>query len=127
MTTGGGGVWSFLVRPRIGTVYGARVDGVRTRAVAIGVRPRVGISVRDGAFLVRVVAARSFEGRYLLLQRRAESGAWVLVRRVYVGRPLRRLGVELPPGVSRVRAFLPAGQAGPGYAASLSREVTLRR
>ncbi|MBA2475425.1 MAG: hypothetical protein H0V40_05670 [Actinobacteria bacterium] len=127
VTTTTGGVWSVLLHPRIRTVYAARVGDARTSPVTVEVRPRVGLSVRDEAFLVKVVAARSYEGKYVVLQRLGAGGAWVTLRRAYLGRPPKHLGTDIPAGESRVRAFLPAGQAGPGYVASLSREITFER
>lgn len=120
---GAGGRWSLTSRPALGTSYQARFGDARSPVLSVGVRPRVGLSLRDGFFFTSVVAARSFQGRFVFFQRRSADGVWISVKKVVVGRPPRRFRAALPPGRSLVRVYLPRGQAGAGYLAGYSRAV----
>ncbi len=118
-----GGRWSLTSRPALGTSYQARFGDARSRVLSVGVRPRVRLRLRDGFFFTSVVAARSFQGRFVFFQRRSADRVWISVKKVVVGRPPRRFRATLPPGRSLVRVYLPRGQAGAGYLAGYSRAV----
>ena len=125
--TGVGGVWRRVVTPRVSREYRARWRTATSAPVAIGVRPAIRTAYRRGALIIRVVAARSFAGRRVVVERRA-SGSW---RRVATAR-LRRgsratVRPRLPHGRSVVRVVLPAREAGRGYLAGASRPLTVRR
>lgn len=129
LVTGGGGVWQYLARPPILTSYIANWNGLTSRAVAIGVRPRVRFRrIGRARFLTRVVGARSFSGRLVKLQRRTAAGRWVTVKRVRLKRrSAATFRVGLRRGRSRLRIVMSVNQAGPGYLAGISRTIVYRR
>jgi hypothetical protein len=127
--TDSSGVWRFLARPSIRTAYLVSWNGLTSRRIVIGVRPRV-VFRRVGRirFRTRVVAARSFAGRRVRLQRRTAAGRWVTVKRIRLG---RRSGatfrVQLRRRSARLRLVMSVNQAGPGYLAGFSRTIVYRR
>lgn len=133
-----GGAWSFLVKPTLRTSYEAQWKpqggpAVKSGAIAVNVRPRIGWRVKAAigrlvTFFTRASGARSFAGRFVYLQRRNAFGQWVSLRRVYLGASSSAtFKARLPRGRSRVRLFMPARQAGAGYIAGISRTLTLFR
>ncbi len=127
--TDAAGAWRYLARPRIQTSYQATWGGVASRPVVIGVRPLVRFQrVSRARFFVRVIAARSFWGRRVKLQRRTRSGRWVMVRRVRLNRrSARAFRVNLRRRAPRLRIVMSVNQAGPGYLAGSSRTIVYRR
>jgi len=133
-----GGAWSFLVKPALQTGYEARWKPATGPATAsspmtVKVRPRVSWRVKTASgrlvtFFARVSGARSFGGKFVYLQRRNSFGQWISLKRVYLGATSSAtFKARLPRGRSRVRLFMPAGQAGPGYIAGISRTLSLLR
>jgi hypothetical protein len=120
------GAWSFSFEPTARSRIQARSGELTSPTVTVRVRPRLTLRRRGGNLFARAVAARSFRGRHVWLQRRSR-GVWRSVRRVVLDDPPRRFQVLLPSGVSRIRVVLPRGQAGPGYEPTVSRPVLLRR
>ena len=133
VTTAAGGAWSLVVKPTLTTVFEARWKTATSVQTTVKVRPGIRLTrPARGRFVARVSAATSFAGKYLLLQRYDRfRGRWVTVRRgalraapsqgptvvstrAFTARPKRGL---------RLRALLPAAQAGPCYAASTSNAV----
>jgi hypothetical protein len=129
VVTGGGGLWRYLARPRIRTSYAASWNGATSRATVIGVRPAVSFRrIGKARFVTRVVAARSFAGRVVKLQRRSSAGRWVTVKRLRLKRrSAATFRARLRPGVSRLRIVMSVNQAGPGYLAGISRTIVYRR
>jgi plastocyanin len=135
--TEGGGSWSFLVRPKLMTVYQARWKPASVTATspssAIRVRPQVlfrvkAASGRTVTFFTKARAARSLAGKTLSLQRRNAFGQWVTLRKVTLtSTSAVTFKARLPKGRSRMRMFLPRLQAGPGYLAGISRTLVLVR
>jgi plastocyanin len=131
------GRWSFLVRPRLQTVYEARWKPAATTAtsspVTVKVRPQVAFRVaaargRVVTFFTKARGVRSFAGKALSVQRRNAFGQWVILRKVTLGpTSAATFKMKLPRGRSSVRMFMPARQAGPGYVAGISRTLLLRR
>lgn len=128
------GTWTYVARPTMRTTYQAQVRGRRSAAVTVRVRPRLSLGrVAPGRFSVRANAARSFAGRYAIVQRwDRRRHRWIGVRRIY----LRATGLgATPTEVSRVtfrirsprgrllRVVLPSRQAGPGYLRGVSNRV----
>jgi hypothetical protein len=121
LLTGTGGNWAYVVQPGIGTNYKAIWHGESSSTVAIAVSPSV--SLREpsrGRFVTHVAAASSLDGRLVRLQR-LENGFWHTI----AARDLNRdsstsFRPSLPTGRSRLRVYLTAYQAGPGYLAGLS-------
>src|SRR6266550_2859311 len=86
--TAADGSFSVDVRPLIHTIYKASTGQTGSNAVSVQVRPRLSLA-RIGLhrFVARVVAARSFVGRYGILQRwSARTQHWTSVRRVFFTR-----------------------------------------
>ncbi len=135
--SGTDGRWSYLVRPRLLTVYEARWKPAATTAtsapVTVKVRPQVSLRVeaargRVVTFFTKARGTRSFAGKTLSFQRRNAFGQWVILRKVTLGpASAATFKVKLPRGRSSVRTFLPARQAGAGYVAGLSRTLVLKR
>jgi plastocyanin len=136
-TTEGGGTWSFIVRPKLETVYEARWKPAAATAtsspVKVQVRPQVlfrikAASGRTVTFFTKARAVRSLAGKTLYLQRRNAFGQWVILKRTTLtATSAVTFKARLPAGRSRVRMFLPKAQAGPGYLAGISRTLVLTR
>ena len=133
-----GGAWSIRVTPALQTSYEARwkpATGplVTASPVTVKVRPRIGWRVKMASgrvvtFFAKASGARSFGGRFVYLQRRNAFGQWVSLRKVFLGpTSSATFKIRLPRGRSRVRLFMPAAQAGPGYIAGISRTLSLVR
>ena len=127
--TGEGGIWRYLARPTIRTDYTAGWNGATSRAITIAVRPAVSFRrVGRARFATRVVAARSFAGRIVKLQRRTAAGRWVTVKRLRLNRrSAATVRVRLRRRTSRLRVVMSVNQAGPGYLAGISRTIIYRR
>jgi plastocyanin len=135
--TQGGGSWSFVVRPKLQTVYEARWKPAATTAtsspVIVRVRPQVlfrvkAASGRTVTFFTKARGVRSFAGKVVQLQRRNVFGQWVILKKATLtSTSAVTFKARLPKGRSRVRMFMPKGQAGPGYLAGISRTLALVR
>ncbi len=128
VVTGEGGVWGYLARPSIRTTYVATSNGVTSREMVIGVRPRVRFHRVDRArFSVRVLGTRSFAGRRVKLQRLTSVG-WRTVKSVRLNRRSgKTFRVQLRRGRSTLRVVMSVNQAGPGYLSGISRTIVYRR
>ena len=96
----------------------------------IGVRPAVSLRVITQArFSTRVVASTSFAGKFVQLQRQQADGRWVTVARHRLNQKSNALfaASTLPRGTSTIRIAMSVNQAGPGYLAGFSRNLTYRR
>jgi hypothetical protein len=129
IVTGGGGTWQYLARPSILTSYSATWGGLTSRAIVIGVRPRIRFRrIGRARFATRVLAARSFRGRIVKLQRRTSAGRWVTVKRIRLNRrSAATFRVRLRRGRFSLRVVMSVNQAGPGYLAGISRTIVYRR
>jgi hypothetical protein len=118
------------VRPLIHTIYKASTGQTGSNAVSVQVRPRLSLA-RIGVhrFAARVVAARSFVGRYGLLQRwSVKTHHWTSVRRVFFTRAfttvsptvVSRAAFRARLGGARIRVLIPRSQAAPGYLMAFS-------
>jgi hypothetical protein len=123
--TAADGSFSVQAHPLVHTLYRASAGQTSSNSVSVQVRPKLMLS-RIGVhrFLARVVAARSFVGRYGVLQRwNARRQHWTSVRRVFF---TRELSITSPTVVSRatfrarfhrarIRVLIPGSQVAPGY------------
>jgi plastocyanin len=135
--TEAGGSWSFLVRPRLQTVYQARwkpaVTTASSSSITVWVRPQVLLRVKAASgrtvtFFTKARGVRPYAGAFVYLQRRNAFGQWVSLRKVTLtATSAVTFKARLPKGRSRVRAFMPKPQAGPGYLAGISRTLSLVR
>jgi plastocyanin len=127
--TAAGGAWTLRVQPRIRTQYTARWRASTSDALTVQVRPRVSLrKVGRNLFAVVVVAAESFAGNRVEIrrQRSRTNQRLVTVRRVVLNEnprtetiSQRTFRLTVRRGF-RMRAFLPASEAGPAYVASQS-------
>lgn len=126
--TRSGGEWKFAVRPLIRADYQARWKAAKSRPLRVVVQPRIDFQMlAAGHFVIRVVAARSFAGRFVLFQRHAPEGRWVNARKVVLAAAsAARFAAPLPAGTSVLRVFMSGDQAGPGYVAAVSRTIVFR-
>jgi len=121
-----GGEWSYTASPAILSRYEAQVGGNATsRVVTVKVRPKIVLALqsrtaRRGTFMVTVNGARSFTGKYVLIQRLTSSGP-VNLKHVKLGASSSAtFTIRLPQRRARVRAVMPSSQAAPGYIAGYS-------
>ena len=126
VTTKRGGRFSVSVRPRIMTTYQAQLGSIRpSRAITVGVRPVMSVDrLAGGKLRTRVVAAKSFRGRTVKLQRRV-GATWHTVAQ----QPLKHgstavFAVSLPRSV--VRVAMSVNQAGAGYLGTSSHPLVFR-
>ena len=129
VTTGSGGSWSYTAKPTIRTAYQAKWKNATSSAATVGVRPLVSFQVRSGGrFSTKVVAARSFAGRYVQFQRRSSLGQWVTIKRVRLNTSSAAVFRATPPrGTSSLRIAFSVNQAGAGYLAGISRTIVYHR
>ena len=128
--TAADGSFNVDVRPLIHTIYKASTGQTGSNAVSVQVRPRLSL-LRIGfhRFAARVVAARSFVGRYGMLQRwSARTQHWTSVRRVFFTRAfttvsptvVSRAAFRVRLGGARIRVLIPRSQTAPGYLMAFS-------
>ncbi len=127
-TTSSNGNFSFDVTPTVQTSYVAHWRTADSQPVTVKVAPRVGFGLSGRLYTAKVTSDIGYEGHFVWVQRRSIVGAWHSVKRVYLGASSNaRFAVKLPRGRSYLRLNLPAGQAGAGYVASMSRTIAVRR
>jgi plastocyanin len=127
--TGDDGEYRLRVQPRVRTTYKAEWRGAESRTLTAHVRPRVTLrKVGRNRFTVTVVAGDSFAGNDVIIrrQRSRTNRRLVTARRVTLAEnprtetiSQRTFRLTVRRGL-RLRAFLPASEAGPGYLGSQS-------
>jgi hypothetical protein len=123
--TTAGGRWRYTARPAIRTLYRARIGQLRSTPVAVDVEPRITLRGSGGRFSGAVRAARSFAGKFVVLQRRT-SGPWRDVRRLVLdGKSATTFGFAPSSTRTQIRLVMPASQVGPGYVPARSPVITL--
>lgn len=123
-----GGHWSELVKPTIETSYQAKWKSASSSTVSVKVRPLITltlVSKATGSFSTKVTAARSFAGKYVLVQRLTSTGVITLKRVTLDANSTASFHVRLHHGRSRLRLVMPTSQTGPGYIAGISNVVTV--
>ena len=127
VVSGADGTFAFVTRPQILTVYQASWKTATSIPITTAVKPVVTFG-RSTLWVARVYAGRSMAGRSVQVQRLSQFGQWVTLRRVQLGDVSRvRFRLALPKGFSRLRIAMSVNQAGAGYLAAFSHEVTVRR
>lgn len=127
VVTGAGGTYSFTTKPQLLTVYQATWKSAKSLAVTTAVRPVISFG-RSTVFITRVYAGRSMAGKSVQLQRLSAYGQWVTLKQVRLDASSRAaFRALLPRGTSRLRIAMSVNQAGVGYLAGFSREITFRR
>ena len=129
VTTTAGGAWTYTARPTIRTVYESTWNKHASTQVTVGVRPSVSFRALAGnRFSTKVLAGRSFAGKFVQLQRRSAAGAWVTLKRVRLGSTsAATVKARLPMGNSTLRFAFSMNQAGAGYLGGLSRTIVYHR
>lgn len=128
-TTTTGGVWSYTTKPTIGTSYQAQWKNTTTPLLAVGVRPLGAFHVLTAnRFSTKQLAAHSFAGKFVQLQRRSALGQWVTLKRMQLNtNSASTFRPTLPSGNSTLRIAMSVNQAGPGYLAGISRTIVYHR
>jgi hypothetical protein len=129
VTTTTGGAWTYTARPTIRTVYQSTWAKHVSTQVTVGVRPLVSIRALAGnRFSTKVLAAHSFAGKFVQLQRRSATGQWLTLKRVRLN-PMSAATIKasLPMGTSTLRFAFSVNQAGAGYLAGFSRTLVYHR
>jgi len=128
--TVGGGKWSSLAKPTIETAYEARWKSATSQAVRVKVRPLITlklVSLGSGTFSTTATAARSFTGKFVLVQRLSSSGTPTLRKVTLDASSSASFHVRLHRGLNRLRIVMPTSQTAPGYITGSSKVLTLRR
>ena len=125
--TGADGTFSLVTQPKILTTYQALWKTARSLVITTAVAPTISFGRLNG-FLTRVFAGRSMARKQVQLQRLSSFGQWVTIKRVSLDLNSRaRFRALVPLGASRLRIAMSVNQAGAGYLAGFSREITYRR
>ena len=122
------GRWAFKAAPKLQTAYQAHAAGTVSPRVVVGVAPSVAVHVlANGRLRVQLAAGRSFNGRFVELQRRSSNGAWQTIdRKRLSSASIAVLAPSLPQ--STIRVAMSVNQAGVGYlGAQAMRSSTGRR
>jgi hypothetical protein len=124
------GSFSLVVRPLIHSLYRASAGQTTSDTVSVNVRPRVSLArIGFHRFALRATAARSFVGRYGVLQRWSlRRHHWISLRRVFFTRAFSAVSPTITSravfrarlGGARIRVFVPSSQVSPGYLAGVS-------
>ncbi|HUY07553.1 MAG TPA: hypothetical protein VMU99_09870 [Acidimicrobiales bacterium] len=133
ITTGAGGLWSYLAQPTVRTTFMASANGGTSSPVVIGVRPRVYLnSISRGRLTTRVIGGVSFASHVLQLQRLSHD-LWVTWKHVRLDSSAKAtFSTSLPKGETTIRMAIGPSvpgldQSAPGYLAGFSRTIHYRR
>jgi len=130
--TASDGSFSLRVRPLIRTQYTAAAGDTKSNTVAVRVRPLVRLTqLARHRFLVRVLAARSFAGKWAALQRwSVRQQRWIGVRVVFFRSAVAGISPTMTSRAvfktrlkGRIRIAMPRSQTRPGYIAGYSNSV----
>ena len=125
--TGQDGVFSFQVKPTILTTYQARWVNAVSTATQVQVAPRLTLG-HASRWVTCAFAGRSMKGKKVRVQRKTRFGEWVSIKVLVLGpKSCAHFRLSLPKGVSHLRVKMSVNQAGAGYLAGTSREITWRR
>lgn len=125
-----GGKWSHTVKPSIQTGYEARWKQFTSQPVTVKVRPLISlelVSLASRSFSTTVSGARSFQGKFVLVQRLTAAGTVTLKKLKLDASSSATFHVRLHPGRNRLRIVMPSSQTSPGYIAGYSRVLSVRR
>ena len=124
------GSFNIAVRPVTRTLYRASTGQSTSTTVSIKVRPRLSLRrIGSHRFSLTATAARSFAGRYAVLQRWIpRQHRWVSVRRVVFTRAIAGASPNITSravfrarfGGARIRAYVQQSQLTAAYAPSVS-------
>jgi hypothetical protein len=117
MTTAGGH-WSDTVKPTIETGYEASWMNQTSSTVTVKVRPMITlalVNLASGTFSVKVTGARSFAGKFVLVQRLSSTGSTTIKKVTLDANSSATFTARLHHGRSRLRIVMPTSQTEPGY------------
>ncbi len=127
VTTTAGGHWTDAVKPTIETAYEATWMS-STSSTTVKVRPLITLTLvnaSNGTFSTKVTAARSFAGKFVLVQRLSSTGLVTLKKVTLDANSSASFRVRLHQGRSRLRVVMPSSQTAPGYIAGTSNVLTV--
>ena len=130
VSTTAGGKWADVVKPTIETAYRATWKSATSSTVTVKVRPLITltlINLSTGRFSTKVTAARSFAGKFVLVQRLSSTGVTTLKKVTLDAGSAATFRVRLHHGRSRLRVVMPTSQTAPGYITGRSRVLTVNR
>jgi len=130
VTTTAGGHWTDVVKPTIETSYEANWKSATSSTVTVKVRPLVTltlVNLSTGSFSTKVTAARSFAGKFVLVQRLGSSGVATEKKVILDTNSSATFRVRLHQGRSRLRVVMPTSQTAPGYITGVSKVLTVSR
>ena len=127
VTTTAGGHWTDVVKPTIETSYEAKWKSATSSTVSVKVRPQITLtfSQATGRFSTEVSGARSFAGKFVLVQRLTSTGVSTLKRVTLDANSAASFRVRLHLGRSRLRVVMPTSQTAPGYITGTSNVVSV--
>lgn len=130
VTTTSGGHWTDVVKPTIQTSYQATWNSATSSTVTVKVRPLLTLTLdklSTGTFSTKATAARSFAGKFVLVQRLSSTGATMLKKVTLDGSSSATFHVRLHHGRNRLRVVMPTSQTAPGYITGMSKALTVNR
>jgi hypothetical protein len=130
VTTTAGGNWSDTVKPTIETSYQASWMSQTSQAVTVKVRPMItltSVNPASGTFSTKVVGARSFQGKFVLVERLSSTGATTVKKVTLDANSSATFTVRLHHGRNRLRVVMPTSQTEPGYITGTSNTLTVTR
>ena len=130
MTTTAGGQWTDVVKPTIETSYEAKWKSATSSTATVKVRPLITltlVSLSTRSFSTKVTAARSFAGKFVLVQRVSSTGVTTLKKVTLDAGSSATFRVRLHHGRSRLRVVMPTSQTAPGYITGKSTVLTVSR
>ncbi|TML88187.1 MAG: hypothetical protein E6G09_02295 [Actinobacteria bacterium] len=130
VTTTAGGHWTDVVKPTIETSYEANWKSATSSTVTVKVRPLITltlVNLSTGSFSTKVTAARSFAGKFVLVQRLGSSGVATQKKVILDTNSSATFRVRLHQGRSRLRVVMPTSQTAPGYITGVSKVLTVSR
>ena len=128
--TTAGGQWTDVVKPTIETSYQAKWKSATSSPVTVKVRPLITLTLVDlstGRFSTKVTAARSFAGKFVLVQRLRSTGVTTLKKVTLDASSSASFRVRLHHGRSRLRVVMPTSQTTPGYITGMSKVLVVHR
>ena len=126
--TTAGGKWTDVVNPTIETAYHATWKSATSSTVTVKVRPMITltlINLSTGRFSTKVTAARSFAGKFVLVQRVTSTGVTTLKKVTLDAGSTATFRVRLHHRRSRLRVVMPTSQTAPGYITGKSKVLTV--
>ncbi len=127
LMTGTGGSFTYTASTTVLTAYSAKWKTTTSQTVTVQVRPKLTLTRTSTRFIAKVSAPRSYEGRFVYLQRRSSFGQWVSVDKLRLGPNSGRIfKVPHRKGTFSYRVYMTTNQAGTGYLDSGSNTVKVR-